>query len=138
MNTRSVTQVNPNHARVAIGVFAALAALVIPAIASASSYSSTLTLAVSESGTARYYDGRDITISMNARYSAYNKLNSTFKVTLQRQGTFGYSDVGWTNIPRDGASSTKWTNVGPGTYRFYFSKANDGVTITSSNVKMFN
>jgi NurA-like 5'-3' nuclease len=29
-------------------------------------------------------------------------------------------------------------NVGPAGYYFYFSKANDGVRITSNDVKMFN
>lgn len=107
--------------------------------AEASEYTSTLSFSREFAGAAYYFNGSHINITMDTRYSNYSRLYSSFQVTLQRRTWYGtWVSIGTANLPREGRGYANWTNVGPGTYRFYFSKAYDGITITSSNVRMFN
>lgn len=122
----------------AILAFALLVAMALPVIAYASSYYSSMTLGYQLNGAARSYSGSNMNIYMTAKAPA--TFITTFKVELYRDRTFPISDdyIGYSNFPRNGSKTATWSNVGSGTYHFFFSKANDGVTVTSSNVHMYN
>lgn len=61
-----------------------------------------------------------------------------FTITLQRKGWLGtWSNVGFVNVNRNSGGNANWTNVGAGTYRFKFSKANDGTTQYVEDIEMF-
>jgi len=83
-------------------------------------------------GAWRSYDRRNISLTCSSSYSNYSRLSSTFTVELQRQTWLGYTTVGYASFPRNGNATQTWSNVGPGTYRFVFSKANDGILITGT------
>ncbi len=60
--------------------------------------------------------------------------------TLYRDNPWwqGEDYIGFTDVPRSGFSGVRtWSSVGNGDYYFTFSKANDGVRITSNDVHMF-
>jgi len=65
---------------------------------------------------------------------------TTFSVSLYRDNPWYIGDdfIGKVSFPRNGTKTTAWTNVGSGDYYFYFTKANDGATVSSSNVHMHN
>lgn len=119
----------------AILAFALVAALAIPVVAYASSYYSTLTLSYQLRGTTRPYTGSNMHIYMTA--SAPVTPITTFKVELYRDKLID-DYIGYSNFPRNGSKTATWSNVGSGSYYFFFSKANDGFTVTSNNVHMYN
>lgn len=112
----------------------------VPSVAfAASSYWSTLDYTVALRGATRAYTGAHMHISLTSHESLDTNIN-THKISLYRDRNWPISDdyIGFVNVPREGASGTKtWSNVGSANYYFYFSKANDGVRITSSNVHMW-
>ena len=111
--------------------------------ASASWYGWThATFSVSVTGTARYYDGNNVGLNWGSstHNSNPNHFNNSggFTVTLQRKGAFGtWSTIGSYKADRNSGGGTTWTNVGSGTYRFKFSKANDGTTQYVEDIEMF-
>lgn len=76
-----------------------------------------------------YYDGNNVGIEV----SASCQVSGTFTVSLYRNGIF----ISSASLRRNGFSRAEWNNVGPGSYRFIFSKSNDGATVTCSDIAMF-
>lgn len=123
-----------------IAVVALFAVTLIPSVAfAASSYWSTLDYTVNLQGATRAYTGAHVKISLTSVESLNTAIN-THRIKLYRNRNWPISDdyIGFVDVPRAGASGTKtWSNVGSANYYFVFSKANDGVRITSNNVHMF-
>ncbi len=119
-------------------VFALIAVLALPAIAYASSYYSTLSFSYQLKGATRSYTGTNMNICMTAKAPVTSI--TTFTVKLYRDRTWPIPDdyIGYSTFPRNGSKTATWTNVGSANYYFFFSKANDGVTVTSNNVHMYN
>lgn len=97
------------------------------------------TFKVNLAGQGRYYDGNNVGLNWGGgtHNSIPTHINTTFTVTLMRKGTFGWSRIGTVTRNRAGADGATWTNVGSGTYRFDFSKANDGTTQYVTDIEMF-
>jgi hypothetical protein len=115
-------------------------ALAPAAAMAASSYWSTLDYTVHLTGSTRSYTGADVKISLTSVESFHFPGNNTHRIKLYRDNPWWQGDdyIGLTDVPRSGASGVRtWSSVGNGSYYFDFSKANDGVRITSSNVHMF-
>lgn len=127
-----------------LAAFAGLVtALLLPSLALASSYWSTLNYSVALNGSVRTYDGVSMKIDFTSQASFDHVLNKWQTISLYRQSCvlFICNDafIGSVNVTRIGWTGTQiWTNVGPGSYWFRFSKANDGVVITSNDVHMYN
>lgn len=77
------------------------------------------------------FDGNSVGIEMNCSATG----GGVFSVSLVNAST-GHI-VGSATFQRNGFNKADWTNVGPGRYRFMFSKAADGVVVSCSNVAMF-
>lgn len=124
---------------VAAAVLAVVA--LTPAVAlAASSYWSTLSYTVHVKGSTRAYAGADVKISLTSSESFHAAGMNTHRIRLYRDNPWWQGDdyIGFTDVPRSGFSGVKtWSSVGNGDYYFTFSKANDGVRITSNNVHMF-
>ncbi|MCL2222288.1 MAG: hypothetical protein FWC20_08230 [Oscillospiraceae bacterium] len=106
--------------------------------ASANNHQSTLSFSASwHEGPWRNYTHSHIqwfaTVSSTASPS-----NSTFNIALyRRNGTgHGYRFGGSQRVTRNGLVMIHWNNVGAGSRRFRYEKANDGHTISSPNVIM--
>lgn len=120
----------------AVSLIAAIALL--PATAAlATGYTSTLNYTVRVEGANRdFFSATNLSISGTYRQS-HSGVSTAHTVELWRN-RFGPDDfIGRTNRSSQLDSYPDWSNVGPGTYRFVFVKANDGVRITSSNIRMF-
>lgn len=76
-----------------------------------------------------YFDGNNVGIEMNCSAPR----SGSFSVHLYRGGSL----VGTAQLNRNGFAKADWTNVGPGNYTFHFIKANDGTTVSCSNVAMY-
>lgn len=111
--------------------------------ASASWYGWTYaTFSVSVTGEEHYYDGSNVGLNWGSstHNSNPNHINNSggFKITLQRKGLLGiWSTIGSVTVDRNSGGGANWTNVGSGTYRFVFSKANDGTTQYVTDIEMF-
>jgi len=124
--------------------FVASAVLVVvaltPAVAlAASSYWSTLNYTVYVKGSPRAYTGADVKISLTSSES-FHAIGNTHRISLYRDNPWWQGDdyIGFTDVPRSGYSGVRtWPSVGSNNYYLTFSKANDGVRITSNNVHMF-
>lgn len=111
--------------------------------ASASWYGWTYaTFSVAVNGAARYYDGNNVGLNWSGDTHNSNPNHSNngggFTITLQRKNAWG----GWTTIgsyraDRNRGGGATWSNVGSGTYRFRFTKANDGTTEYVRGIEMF-
>lgn len=92
----------------------------------ASSYQSSGNFYVSMTSDWRYFDGNNITLETYATSVNTNYTITYFTATLQRKTWYGWTTIGSAQFPKEGHASRTWTNVGPGDYRFYYSRANDG------------
>ena len=112
-------------------------------VAEASWYGYTsATFSNSVKGAERYYDGNNVGLNWGAstHNSNPNHVSNSngFNVALERKNALGiWTRVGSVNKPRSGAGGATWTNVGPGTYRFYFWKSNDGTKQYVEDIEMF-
>lgn len=106
----------------------------------ASSYSSTFEFKVGRETPVRNYTGQNISFSATSSQDWQCSQNYYYEVQLWRSIPWARdSKIGTvSNMPREGYKQAKWSNVGPGDYYFNLSKANDGVTLKSSDVKMKN
>jgi len=124
-----------------IGALVLVAASLVPLAAlAASSYWSTLNYTVALRGATRSYTGSDVSISLTSSQSFQYPGQYTHRIRLHPHNPWWRGDdyIGYTDVPRSGYSGVRtWSNVGSADYYFYFSKANDGVRITSNNVHMF-
>lgn len=124
-----------------VGLGTIVALLLFAGTALASSYWSTLDYKTQAIGAVRSYSGSNVAISLTSVQSGPG-VSTTHRVTLVRRtcAIVCWEDqIGSVNVPRNGASGQRtWTNVGSGNYYFYFTKAADGVRITSNNVHMWN
>ena len=121
----------------AVFVFALVAAVVIPAVAFATSYTSTATFKVYLAGASRSYSGTNILYTATGTPSGTNPAATTYKVELYRDKLID-DYIGSKSFPRSGQYGVTWTNVGSGKYYFCFSKANDGITEKLNPVLMRN
>lgn len=124
-----------------VGVGTVMLLVIMAGVVLASSYNSTIDYTVQVVGAVRTYDGPNhMNISLTSQQSGPGA-STTHRVTLVRRTCFIFCSedlIGSVQVPRNGASGVRtWTNVGAGNYYFYFTKANDGVRITSNNVHMF-
>lgn len=123
-------------------VLALVLTLCFATVAQASWYGYTsATFSNSVAGSARSYDGNNVGLNWGAstHNSSPNHVSNSngFFVALERKSLLGWTRVGSVNKPRAGADGATWTNVGPGTYRFYFWKSNDGTTQYVEDIEMF-
>lgn len=129
-----------------IGIFVSVV-LVVTLLFSMTAFASwygwsSATFSTSLTGQWRKYDGNNVGLNWgsNTHNSMPNHVNNSagFNISLQRRGFLGtWSTVGTYKASRKGAGSATWTNVGSGTYRFYFSKANDGTTEYVTDIEMY-
>ncbi len=120
----------------AIIVYACVLALLVPTVAFASDYWSTLSFSTALKGATRYYDRNNINISMDSRATAGGS-SHLYYVQLNRSRWWGSQALGTISVLRNGRGNGRWSGVGSGNYFFYFSKANDGAWVTSNNVHMW-
>lgn len=92
----------------------------------ASSYVSSGNFYVSMTSSWRYFDGNNITLETYATSENTNYQITYFTAALQRKTWYGWSTIGSAQLPKEGHGIATWSNVGPGDYRFYYSRANDG------------
>lgn len=130
-----------NGAVVAVLVYSIFGALILPVAAYASSYWSTASFSHDLRGITRSYAGSTLRISMNA--TSYNERKGnglTFNVSAYRDKPWPIPDA---FIPakavfrRAGGGSAKWS-TGSGKYYFYFQKKEDGATVHSDSIHMYN
>lgn len=129
--------------RAKVAALAGLGAILLTAsVVLASSYWSTIWFDTTLTGSVRYYDGQNITISMISHTERCCNATNTYQVSLYRRECWAWCSnvrIGTVNVPRTGHSGNKtWSNVGPGNYYFYFQKTFDGVLVWSDNVWMRN
>lgn len=126
----------------AIVTFIVLLSLLVPAVAYASSYWTSVSFCRGVLGAWRAYDGGNVRASLTAKSSQYQ----TYVIRLYRKTL-------WTSGPVSTSSACPSTTsgyysvrsfpgVGAGTYAFEFEKATDAqhnsIYITSSNVHLYN
>lgn len=81
-----------------------------------------------------FFDGNNVGIEMTCSSAT----QGTFTVELQRRVSYNrYESLGTASFDRNGFTKATWEGVGSGTYRFVFSKASDGVWVTSSDVALY-
>lgn len=135
--------------KIIFSLIALVLILSIPFIAFAASYTSTLHFDTNLTGATRSYSAGNISVTVynpSCTYGEYgtpvtqgSQFPSTYTVKLYRKNLIGYTYIGEnTSMNRYYTSSTTWTNMISGNYYFSFTKAIDGVWITSSNVFMGN
>jgi hypothetical protein len=107
-------------------VLVLLVALMLPAVALASTYYSSLWVAANGNydGANRSYDGSNMHISCTTHSSG----SGSYRVSLVRHKSFPNPDqtIGTVNMPRNGTGSGTWTSVGSGTYHFNFNNNTSG------------
>lgn len=110
------------------------------AVVFASSYITSYSFLVSVQGATRTFDGQNIAFeSFATSYPAPHIVVKTYTAELYRdKGWWGKDYIGKVTLPRDQWGKAKWSNVGPGNYYVYLNKANDGITLKDSNVKIYN
>lgn len=89
----------------------------------------------------RSFDGNDIhcTITIHNSAGLNNGYAKTFTVKLYRYNWWlDQQYIGSATVSREGTHTISWTNVGPGTYYFVFSKADDGTTQYIDSVRFYN
>lgn len=113
--------------------------LSITAFAASSSYSSTFNFEHGLTTATRNFKGSNISFSATCSQSFNNpNFPQTYSVELWRSVTGSDDYIGKVSMPRDGYKNAKWSSVGTGNYYFCLTKANDGVRLTSGDVKMKN
>lgn len=75
------------------------------------------------------FDGNSVGIEVTSSCP----VSGNYYVQLYRGGSY----IGRASLKRKGFSRAEWSNVGPGYYKFRFSKSNDGAIVSCSNVAMF-
>lgn len=101
----------------------------------ASSYTSTLAFKAPYSGATRSFDGQNIQYTAITYSDVPEYKANVYSVALYRKNFIGSSLVGESeNLKRDGYADVKWSNVGPGKYYLFFSKANDNIYVRSNKV----
>lgn len=108
-------------------------------VAFASTYYTSFSFSVALRGTTRYFDGQNLAFNApSATSSPYKStVNKNYSAALYRDGWWD-TYIGTVTLPRDASGTAKWSNVGSGNYYIYLSKANDGITLTDNNVKIYN
>lgn len=99
-------------------------------------YGQTLSLLSRQETGASYYDGNNVGIELDASCP----VDGFFDVALYRvdaRNSRVTSFIGSASFKRNGFTKATWQNVGPGNYKFVFSKSNDGAVVTSSNVATY-
>lgn len=94
-------------------------------------YGTTLRLSSSGRTSTSYFDGNNVGIEMTCSSSK----DGYFSVQLKRASDG--STVGTASFKYNGFTKATWTNVGPDSYYFAFSKQIDGAIVTSSDVAMY-
>ena len=116
-------------------VLVCVMALILPAVALASSYYSSLEVTGGRvwKGANRFYNGTNVHISCDT----HSKGDGNYKVTLFRHRTMQRDDkIGSVSMPRNGVGKKTWTNVGSGTYHFKFDNTSSKYTIYCDNNKV--
>ncbi len=110
------------------------------AVAFASSYSTTFSFSVALTGSTRSFTGSNISFYTKYATSSWKHVtNKTYTVTLYRDNSWASDDkIGTVTLNRDSSGTANWSAVGAGNYYTYLSKANDGVTLSSSSVTISN
>lgn len=128
-----------NHKK-AIAALTAFILVVLPIVAFAASYTSTLYFDTTLTGQWRSYDPGDITIEVNNPTATGQGPGhvTTYSVSLQKKTLLGHTVIGTASMSRLSSDSATWTEMNKGEYRFYFLKAFDGVLIESNDVRMYN
>ena len=114
--------------------FIALLIVILSCMAFTSTYYTTLNIKVAVQGPTRYYNGQNLQYSATTSVDWHHKTNHYYTVALYRKNFIGASYIGSKNLLRDGHGIINWSNIGPGNYYTYTSKANDDVRLTSDNV----
>lgn len=99
-------------------------------------YGQTLSLLSRQETGTSYYDGNNVGIELDASCP----VDGFFDVALYRvdaRNSRVTSFIGSASFKRNGFTKATWQNVGPGNYKFVFSKSNDGAVVTSSNVATY-
>jgi len=98
-------------------------ALIVPAVALATSYKSSLHVGSQQTytGPSRPYNCTNMHITTNSHSSGTGK----YKVTLIRDRTWPIpdDDIGTVSVPRNGSGRGDWTNVGSADYKFKFNNS---------------
>lgn len=101
----------------------------------ASSYTSTLAFKAPYSGATRSFDGQNIQYTASTYSDVPEYIANTYTVALYRKNFIGSSLIGKSKeLKRDGTADVKWSNVGPGKYYLFFSKASDNIYVRSNKV----
>jgi hypothetical protein len=110
------------------------------ATASASWYGSSASFSAKLTGASRYYDGNNVGLNWGNAYNdspSHVNNGDGFTISLQRKNGIGWITIGSVWCERQGGGGANWTNVGSGTYRFIFSKSNDGTWQYIPYIEMF-
>ena len=118
-------------------IIAILMIMGISITAFASDYTSSGSFKVSMTSSDRYFDGNTIAIDANSSSTNTSYTVTNYKVTLQRKHWYGYEDVGSSTLPKEGRGVVIFSNVGSGTYRLYYSRANDGGTQHINSARIY-
>lgn len=127
-------------ALLAVFVFVLMVAVMIPAVAAASSYYSTLHFKYQLTGSSRSYNSSNMNIALTSytEYSTLPPASSNYTIELWRDVSLGSDDyIGYKTVPRNGYGSGRWTSVGANDYYFKFKKADDGIWVDSDSVHMY-
>lgn len=133
--TASVFILSPQQAVAQVGVPMAAHVYEAPieegpsTLADAPRIDTAFALLTSKSLNAEHFSGQNMGVELTAQSPS----SGTFTVKLYR----GASYIGSATLKRNGCSRAEWTNVGPGIYRFVFSKPNDGKVVTCTGVRTF-
>jgi hypothetical protein len=127
-----------NPALLAVFVFALLIAVMVPAVAAASSHWSVIREFNADlRGATRPYTHDDMNITLHTT-SNPNALYKTYRIELWRDNTLAGDDyIGYKTGQRNGYTVGRWTSTGAGNYYFKYSKAQDGFHVLSNDVHMW-
>lgn len=96
-------------------------------------YGASLALSRTSYTPTHYYDGNNVGIEM----SCSSEKEGSFTVTLWRSVTGNSERVGTAMFDRNGFTKATWSNVGPGSYYFIFTKASDGALVYCRDIGMY-
>ena len=112
--------------------------LMFTCTAFASSYNCSINFKVACQGATREFDGQNITYGGTMKGDWVHATCYEYTVALYRKKLIGSTYIGEAKLLRDTYDSCTWSNVGAGKYYLYFSKANDGVTLSSNDIIITN
>lgn len=126
----------------AIVIFFVLGSLLVPAVAYASSYWTSVSFCRGVLGSWRTYDGSNVRASLTAKSSP----SQTYVIRLYRKTIWTSGPVSTSSAcqstPGGYYSVRSFSGVGAGTYAFEFEKAtaaqHNSIYITSNNVHLYN